>query len=348
MTARLFRLLVLGLAMLPFEAALAYADDGPPQTLLSAAGRLRPTETIERVAAPGVVKVLVSVPGYMSDPADTSYWQRLYDATPEYRHVGLGRDIGTYDTRGSVAVSGDALRRSVQRLVTVDDVDAVALVGVSQGGNVIKASVRSGLSSRDNLTTITTLSSPLNGSTTARVIRAADSVATLLGVHDQLRWLVKSLFGADVEDAALAELEQPDSFTPPPHIGFTQFYITGDLLVSSRDATVPGAMHRNLTPFLLEAHGGQINDPRTLPPVVDAIRGKDVTAPTAESTIAELLAPPADGLRDRILLGLAILFVSAAVVLGALEKVVAAAKAALDKLDHALTQLKRILVVSAR
>ena len=348
MTARLFHLLVLGVALLPFEAAMAFADDGPSRTLLSAAGRLRPTETVERVAASGVVNVLLSVPGYMSDPADTSYWQALYDATPEFRHLGLGRDIGAYDTRGSVAVNGDVLRTSVQRLVTVDDVDAVALVGVSQGGNVIQAGVRSGLSARDNVTTLTTLSSPLNGSTTARMIRAGDRAATVLGAHDELRWLIHAISGADVDDPALAELEEPTAFTPPSGVRLTQFYAATDLLVSDSDANVPGATHRSLTPFLRQAHGGQINDPRNLPHVVAAIRGQDVTAPTRESEIAALLAPQADDLRRRALFALALAFVSAAVVLATLKMPVAALKKVVDDVRAVLADLRLSLTLSPR
>jgi hypothetical protein len=324
MAARLLCLLLLGAALLPFQAAMATADDGPPRMLLSAAGRLRPAETVERAAAWAPVHVLVAVSGYGSDPTDRSYWLPIYRDTPDMGHVEFGGVTGTYDTRGPIATSGDALRRSIQRLVREEDVDEVAIVSISQGGNVTDAAFRSGLSSRDNVTTWTSIAAPLNGSTTARAILQADQVATLAGAHRELRDLIAPL-GGGLEDPALVDLARPGSFTPPRDVRFTQFWSTGDEVVLHADADVPGATRLTLTPppFIGPGHGGQVRDPRTRAMIVDAIRGNDPAVPAAESWIAERIAPLTDAVRLIALAILGVAFVTAAIVL-AKAKLVAA------------------------
>jgi hypothetical protein len=313
MAVRLVNLLVLGTALLPLPTAVAYADDGPPPTL-AAAGRLRPPETVERLASAVRLQVLVSVRGYAAPASERNRWQPIYDATPDMRHLDFGTDLGSYDTRGPLAVSGEALRRSIQRLVREEDVDNVAIVSVSQGGLVTDEAFRAGLSSRDNVTTWTTLGSPLNGSSTARLVRDADRVASALGAHRELAALVEPL-GAGLDDPALAALARERRFVAPPGVRFTQFWALTDPLVSAADANVSGATVRTLTPVVVDAHGGQIRDPRTRPLVVDAIRGRRADPPWWESAVASLLAPASDVLRASIYATLAVAFVTTAVVI---------------------------------
>src|SRR5438067_3162128 len=248
MAVRIFHLFVFAAALLPVHAAVANADDGPPRTLLAAADRLRPAETIERVASATPVRILVSLRGYASTAAERTYFQPLYDAMPERRPLDAGNELGNYDTRGALAVNGEKLKRSIQRYVSEEDVDDVAIVGVSQGGVVAVETLRAGLSARDNVTSVTTIASPLNGSTTAGTVRMADDLATALGAHAELAQLV-SVFGGGVDDPAMVDLSKSRRFTPPADIHFTQFWSDGDELVLSADANVPGATRRTLTPL---------------------------------------------------------------------------------------------------
>lgn len=316
MAARLFHLLVLGVALLPFRADMASADDGPPRTLLSAAGRLRPAQTVERMASAGPVRLLVSVRGYGATANDRGYWMPIYAATPDMDHADLGIELGNYDTRGSLSASGDELRRAIRRRVREDDVETVAIVSISQGGNVTDAAFRSGLSSRDNVTTWTTIASPLNGSTTARAIRDADRLASLAGAHQELAGLLAPLH-AGLDDPALADLAERRSFTPPAGVRFTQFWATGDELVLDADASVAGATRRTLTPlpFIGPGHGGQVKDARTREMIVASIRGKDPAISAPESLVADLIAPLTDEIRRLALCSLTLGFVSAAVAL---------------------------------
>ena len=322
MAGRLFLLLVLGAALLPFQPAVARADDGPSRTLLSAADRLRPTETIERVATADVVHLLVTVAGYGADPHDSRYWQPIYNATPDYRHVQFGDGFGQYDTRGSLAANGDRLRQAIQRSVREDDVDDVRIIAVSQGGVVGAEAFRSGLSAGDGVSTFTTIASPVNGSTTARVVLGADAVATRAGAHAELASLVAPL-GVGLDDPALHDLAELRDFTPPPGVQYRQFYAEMDELVFDRDARVGASTARTLTPFAPGAHGGQLNDPRTLPMVVDAVRGRDVVVPAAERHAADFIAPFADVIRHVAFTALAVVFVVAAVTLASAKHLLA-------------------------
>src|SRR5919201_4151322 len=282
MAARLFLLLVLGAALLPFQAAVADADDGPPRTLLSAAGRLRPSETIERVASAGVLRVLVTISGYGADVRnDAGYWAPLARALPDMRAVEYGNDFGQYDTRGSIAANAAALVRDIDRLSREEDPELIAIVGVSQGGVVAAEAARSAHLSRDNVTSITTLGSPLNGSTAAQIVLDADAVATAAGAHRELSDIVAPL-GVGLDDAALPDLARRKEFTSPADVHFTQFSATLDELVFDRDSNVVGRV-RTVSPLPPGAHGGQLSDARTLAMVVDAVHGKDVKVSPLET-----------------------------------------------------------------
>lgn len=322
MVARLLRFLALGAATLPLGATLAFADDGPPR-FLSAAGRLRPPETIERVVSVAPRSALVTVRGYGATPEERAYWDPLWAAMPDLDHRDFGTDFGRYDTRGSVAANGDALRREIQRFVREDDVASVSIVSVSMGGVVTDAAFGSGLSARDNVTAWTTLASPLNGSTTARVVRGADRVAAVLGVRKELAGLLAPL-GADAADTAMQDLAEHRAFSPPRGVPLSQFWALTDELVLDADAHVGGARYvRTLTPTLLTnfvpAHGGQLNDPRVREMVVAAARGERPRELLVERVVAAVLAPVADAYHLVALLGLAAIFLSAAVLVARLR-----------------------------
>src|SRR5439155_26827202 len=104
---------------------------------------------------------------------DGDYWDRLKAALPDRQHVDVDQLPG-YDPRGSIDANGTLLAREVRRRVREDDLDSVALVGVSMGGATI---ARSGLTAADNVRTETMLGSPVNGSTTAVAVRAGGRIA---------------------------------------------------------------------------------------------------------------------------------------------------------------------------
>ncbi len=318
MVGHLLLLLVVGAAMLPLATTTASADDGPPR-LLSTAGPLRPFETIERVVSLSTQTALITVRGYASTPADRAYWQPLYDATPEMLHLDFGSDLGRYDTRGDLSTSGDELRRAIQREVREEDVDSVRIVMVSQGGRVGGEAVRSGLSARDNVTDMVMLASPMNGSTTAQVVRGADLVATFFGGHRELAALLAPL-GAGLDDPAMKQLPAGSDFEAPLGVRATMFKNVWDELVSDRDVRARGVpIIRSLVPTLLAfgapAHGGQLADPRERAMVVAAVRRETVRESPVERGLAEALAPIVDVLRLDLLARLAIAFVAAAVLL---------------------------------
>lgn len=323
MARRFLLLCALSAAALPLGATLVSADDGPPR-LLSAAGRLRPPETIERSVNFGPPSALFTVRGYGSTPDQGEYWDPLLVLFPERRHYDFGSDAGHYDTRGPVAASGDAMRREIQRLVREEDLASVTIVSVSLGGVVTDEAFRSGLSARDNVDGWVAIASPLNGSTTARVVRGADLAATALGAQRELAELVAPL-GAGIHDPAMIDLAKYRSFEAPRDVPTTQFWAVADELVLDRDTRVDGARYvRTLTPTVLSGaagHGGQLADARTRAMVAQAVRGEAVRQHPIEAVLARLFAPPTDAIRHLALMTLGVGFVWAAVTLSLARRV---------------------------
>lgn len=321
MVGRLLSLLALVMALLPLGATLARADDGPSR-LLSATGPVRPPETIERLVNLVSQAALISVRGYASPPEDRRYWEPLFAATPELLHLDFGTDLGRYDTRGSIAANGAALREAVRRAVREEDLAAVTIVSVSMGGVVTGEALNSGLGARDNVTNWVTIGSPLNGSTTARAVRGAGDVAGVLGARAELAELIAPL-GGGLDDPAMADLGASRRFTPPRGVRLVHFLALGDEAVLDADAKVPGSQHvRTLTPPPLtglvtgiHAHGGQLKEGRTLAMVADAVRGQTVREHPLERLVTTVLAPKTDALRFAALLLLAVVFIRAAVLL---------------------------------
>ena len=73
--ARRILLLVCVAATLSLGATVVSADDGPPR-LLSAVGRLRPPETIERLVGVGPRSALFTVRGYGLTPEDRAFLEK--------------------------------------------------------------------------------------------------------------------------------------------------------------------------------------------------------------------------------------------------------------------------------
>jgi hypothetical protein len=206
--------------------------------------------------------------------------------------------------------------------VREEDLAAVTIASVSMGGVVAGEALNSGLGARDNVTDWVTLASPLNGSTTARVVLHAGLAADVLGARAELAELI-ALLGGGLDDPAMADLAVPRRFTPPRGVRMVHFIAVGDEVVSDDDARVPDSQHvRTLTPLPLtglltgaHAHGGQLLDARTLPMVVSSARGRTVSEHPLERIATAVLAPIADRLRLNVLLRLGVAFVGAAVLL---------------------------------
>lgn len=302
MALRFLVSLVAVVALLPLGSAHVSADDGPSR-LLSATGRLRPAETIERAVGAAAGRAIVFVGGYGG--TDPHYWDRLKAAFPDEAKLDLSAVPG-YDPRGSLDANALLLAHEVRRHVRDDDLEQVALVGVSMGGAII---ARSGLTTGDNVRTETMLGSPVNGSTTALYVRAGARVASALGARRELALIVRPL-GAGLDDPAMRNLADRRRYAPPPGISVTQFWSVADPLVTHADATIPGREVVTLGPIAANPHGGHAVDARYVPAVVHAIRGEDPAIDPQESGLARLLTPAADRLHLAALLLVTAAFVS--------------------------------------
>src|SRR5436309_5637170 len=211
----LLSLLLIATLVLPCGTAVALADDGPSR-LLSATGPLRPFATVERPVNAASGTAVFSVGGYAG--TDGAYWDQLKAALPGQDHVDVDHLPG-YDARGSIDANGTLLAREVRRRVREDDLDSVALVGVSMGGATI---ARSGLTAADNVRTETMLGSPVNGSTTALAVRTGGRIASVLDAREELAAVLRP-FRAGLDDPAMVDLAEARRYSPPPGVRVTQF-----------------------------------------------------------------------------------------------------------------------------
>ncbi len=305
MVIRLLRLLALGAVMLPFGGAVAFADDGPPR-VLSAAGRLRPQQTIERIVNPGSRRALLALNGYGATPDQAPYWNPLFRGLPEFDHFVFGVDRCSYGTLGSLRANGAELRRCVRQLSRDDDYREVALAGVSMGGNTIFSANRQGLSKLDGASAEVSFDAPLNGSSTAALIQNTLSIADRFEARGELGSLVRRVSGTELDTPAMRDLAQRSSPIVPPGIRVLQFSAAGDEWVASQDSVVPGITIRTLTfPFLgtgVGAHGGQLQQPKARAQAVAVIGGQPVQRDLVEESVAMAVAPIVDDLRARALL----------------------------------------------
>lgn len=249
-------------------ASIASADGG-----CGAAGR--PACTILRPAggpgSPRVVPVdagecIVLVGGLGSRPDETRDFFRPLIATfnddPRYDIRTFGaerRDAYPYDTYGAIAPNALRLRALIRDLSA--ECIAIDVVAHSMGGAVADRAFSLGLSARDGVATYLPLSSPHNGATFARAVRAgvetdadfaalASAIARSLGVHDPTTDAVRDLARARapraIRDLATARLR-----------------LVTDALVLRRDSADRRVDVRDHLPGSLaqyEGHGGVVQN----------------------------------------------------------------------------------------
>ncbi|HKY50574.1 MAG TPA: hypothetical protein VJP45_04905, partial [Candidatus Limnocylindria bacterium] len=151
---------------------VASADEGPPLPGSEAGPPLRPPLTVLRATdrATGTTssgaarrELIVLVGGYASDANDDVFDElRGRLAGQGYEVVRFGRDLGTYDTYGSVDANAARLRDSVRSIST--DYGGVHLVTHSMGGVVADRAFALGLSANDGVTTYVAWAAPHHGS----------------------------------------------------------------------------------------------------------------------------------------------------------------------------------------
>ncbi len=315
MVVRLLFLLALGTAMLPFGGAVAFADDGPPR-LLSAAGRLRPQETIERVVNLGNRTALLALNGYGSTPGQAAYWDPLFRDLPEFDHFVFGVNRCSYDTLGSLRRNGAELRRCVRELSRDEDYGAVALSGVSQGGATIFSANDQGLGTGDGLTAEYSIDAPLNGSTTARFVEMGLLVAGMFDARQDIASLARTVLHVEIDTQAMRDLARPRTPRVPPGVRALQQAAAGDEAVATRDSEVPRITVHNFIPFIgtgVPAHGGQMEQPRARGQGVALIRGQPVPRDPLEEALATAVVPLVEDIRTTALVALVVGFVIAAV-----------------------------------
>jgi hypothetical protein len=168
--------------------------------------------------------------------------------------VRFGKDLGAYDTVGSVDANALQLRDSV-RTASIG-YDGVHIVTHSMGGVVADRAFELGLSASDGVTTYVAWAAPHDG---ARGARAAQSTLTMSGpARDDTRAFTTTYFH-DPGSAAVRDLARVRAPAPPPGVVRLDLRLATDALVSAADARDPGVDSRILLPTSvgeLEGHGG--------------------------------------------------------------------------------------------
>src|SRR3989441_2745055 len=276
MVLRLLTLVALGTAVLSLGGTVASAHDGPPR-LLSAAGRIRPAQTIERAVNLGSQKAILALNGYASGPAQASYWDPLFRDLPDFDHYSVGIDRCSYDSLGSLDADGAALRRCVRGLARDDDYGQIALTGVSMGGSTIFNANGHGLARKDGVVAEVTFDAPLNRSSTAAIVEGAFAIADRLGTRNDLLALTDSWLPVPLDTVAMRDLAARQTPVVPAGVRVVQFQAAGDEVVSTSDSEVPGITVPTLTFSYLRtgapAHGGQMSQADVRAQAVAVIRG---------------------------------------------------------------------------
>jgi len=168
--------------------------------------------------------------------------------------VRFGKDLGAYDTVGSVDANALQLRDSV-RTASIG-YDGVHIVTHSMGGVVADRAFELGLSASDGVTTYVAWAAPHDG---AHGARAAQSTLTASGpARDDTRAFTTTYFH-DPGSAAVRDLARVRAPAPPPGVVRLDLRLATDALVSAADARDPGVDSRILLPTSvgeLEGHGG--------------------------------------------------------------------------------------------
>lgn len=286
MTASLLRTFALSLLVFPLGAVMASADDGPPR-VLSAAGPLRPSETVERVQGADPVAALFVIGGYGSDPRDVSGFAALAARFPDREILYFGSEDSTYETRGPIAANANNLTEYVRTSVKRYDIAEAAVYGHSQGGVVADAAFAAGLGERDHVAAYVSVGSPHRGATLAEVtLRTRDAAG---GAVESVGAIMRLIGGSDGSDPAVHDLAQRKGPERPAGVRTTTIAVLNDEVVLGRDAHVSGA--RNVTLFVpsLEPHGGSARDARVLDHVEAAVRGTEQERPAALERAAQVL-----------------------------------------------------------
>jgi hypothetical protein len=284
MTASLLRALALSLLVLPLGAVVAAADDGPPR-VLSAAGSLRPTETVDRLHGQDGVAALFVIGGFGSDPQNISGFADLAERFPDRQILYFGREDSTYDTRGPIDSNARNLTGYVRTSVKRYDIAEAAVYGHSQGGVVADAAFAGGLGQRDHVTAYVSVGSPHRGATLAQVAlqtreEAGDAVESVGAI-------MRLIGGSDGTDPAVTDLARRKSPEAPTGVRTTTIAVLNDEVVLGRDAHLTGARHVTLFVPTLAAHGSSTRDARVLDHVETAVRGTQEVRPAAIEQAAQ-------------------------------------------------------------
>jgi hypothetical protein len=254
-------------AALPVLALVALADEDPPLRPGVAGPPLRPPLTVLRAAelAPAVPivasgapkrQLVVLVGGLASDSNDHAFDKFTERLAQDggFVVVRFGKDLGAYDTVGSVDANALQLRDSV-RTASIG-YDGVHIVTHSMGGVVADRAFELGLSASDGVSTYVAWAAPHDG---AHGARAAQSTLTMSGpARDDTRAFTTTYFH-DPGSAAVRDLARVRAPAPPPGVVRLDLRLATDALVSAADARDPGVDSRILLPTSvgeLEGHGG--------------------------------------------------------------------------------------------
>ncbi len=274
--------LLLGFGFASLHGAVASADDGPPRSP-SAAGPLRPPETVERTVGFGSRELLLLVGGYGTDPSQRSLFEPLVARFPGYQVRSFGDDGARYDTRGSVDVNAASLVADVRRSVREEDIEQVHVVTHSMGGSVADQAFAQGLGARDNVASYTAFAAPHRGSTTAAVTltTVALSGEARKETSAVMRWIGRS----SGDDAALRELARRGAPEAPRGVRTLEIDVVNDELVFGADSGLAGARRATLPILPLDssgaigAHGLVLRDAIALAYAEANVQGREIDRP---------------------------------------------------------------------